>query len=213
MKPRFLAAFAVFTAFVFPALGWCERPLPFFDVQDMTPYWDSEKAPGDQPGVPATVKPFALVDQDGKAVNENNLKGKISLVNFFFGECGSTCPTMMSTLGKFHAHASDVWLYSISVTPEQDTPRVLKDYASARGLKLQNWSLVTGTYGEVYRIGKEVFQADRSVGGRTRTDSFTHSTSVYIVDRNLRVRGIYDTASPLQMKQLTQDVAQLEKER
>lgn len=196
------------TLFAIPIHGWCARPLPFYDVQDMTPYWDAEKAPGDKPGTPATVKPFALVDQDSKAVNEKSLQGKVSLVNFFYGQCGTTCPMMMSTLKRIQKD-SGVWLYSISVTPEQDTPRLLKDYARVRGLDLRNWSLVTGEYEQVNRLGKEDFQADRSVGGKTRTDSFTHSTSVYIVDQKLRIRGIYDTASPMQMKQLRQDIAQL----
>jgi protein SCO1/2 len=197
----------------FPLTARCERPLPFFSTDDFTPYWESESHHS-----PAAVQPFSVIDQNGKAVTDQTLKGRISLVNFFFGQCGTVCPTMMLSLKKFQSQlkksgeASFVRFYSFSTMPEQDSPGMLRDYARVRNLDLTNWSLLTGDVAEIYRVGKTVFKADGSVGPQRRDSSFIHTTYLYVVDSQLRIRGIYDIQNPQQMTLLASDLKNLEHE-
>jgi len=40
------------------------------------------------------VQPFSFTNQDGKIINERNVRGKIYLANYFFTTCRTVCPRM-----------------------------------------------------------------------------------------------------------------------
>jgi protein SCO1/2 len=105
--------------------------------------------------------------------------------------------------------SSKVRFYSFSVTPEQDTPQVLKDYGKERGFDLSNWMLLTGERDAIFRVGREIFKADRSVGAQKTPDSFIHSDNLYLLDQKLRIRGIYSSGSSKQVEYLAQDIRRL----
>jgi len=197
--------------FLLSCLANADRPLPFYDAKDMTPFWSSEAEVHAQP---ATVGAFKAVDQEHGEISEAGLAQQISLVNFFFTECGSLCPTMMHTLQRFQAQESTepFTLYSFSVKPEHDQPSQLKAYAHAQHLDLKRWKLLTGTRDEIYRVGREMFKADGSVGPAKQASKFIHTRNVYLVDRQRRIRGIYDSGSDAAMQLLASDIKRLVKE-
>src|SRR5215216_979462 len=53
-----------------------------------------------KPRVPpiGTVQPFAFISQDGKIITEKDIRGKVTVVNFFFTTCRSVCPRMNNNL-------------------------------------------------------------------------------------------------------------------
>lgn len=94
---------------------------------------------------------FTLLDQEGRAVSASRFHGKQVVLNFIFTRCpiATMCPaaTMrMMDLQKAAAAASakNFELVSISLDPTYDTPGVLKEYASIRGIDTTNWSFLTG---------------------------------------------------------------------
>jgi protein SCO1/2 len=191
-----------------------DQDLPYFERGDLTPYW----APASQGAgghAPAGLEPFSAIDQAGKAATERDFSGGVSVVNFFFAQCGNTCPRMMSTIARFQGQlkkdglSSKVAIYSFSTMPEHDTPAVLRKYAEARGLDLANWRLLTGKRKEIYRVGKAMLKADRAVGSQKSPTTFIHSEYLYLLDQNRRVRGIYDSSSPAQMADLRKDIRRL----
>jgi protein SCO1/2 len=185
--------------------------LPYFDARELTPFW-----PGEAKYDPATVSPFAAVDQNGEVVNEKSLERRVSVVNFFFASCPNVCPTMMSAIQKFQKSLGsarrDVAILSFSVKPETDPPARLKAYASSYRIDGREWRLLTGKREEIYRIGKEVFKADGSVGEQKSESSFIHTTYAYLVDGQRRIRGIYDTSDRAAMGLLKRDVLALQRE-
>jgi protein SCO1/2 len=191
-----------------------DQPLPYFDSRELTPYWKSDA--GAAAFSPTTVGAFKVIDQNAASVNEKFLEKKISLVNFFFAECPSLCPLMMRSIqraqGRLGALANDVQIYSFSVKPADDSPAVLRAYAKTRGIDLTHWTLLTGNREEIYRIGKGVFKADGSVGAQKSETSFIHNRNVYLVDRQRRIRGIYDTENTQAMDLIALDVARLKRE-
>ncbi len=206
-----LVILLTFLSFSIPKTGWSDRPLPYFDLQTLTPYWEFESKKDNQTYVPATVNSLNVVDQNGTRVTEQSLNGKISLVNFFFCKCGSICPVMMLTIQKLQKQlkqSKSVWIYSFSVMPENDTPKVLGKYAKMRKIDLSQWSLLTGDRTEIYRVGREIFKADGAFG-KTDASSFIHTTNIYVLDDQRRIRGIYDTKNREQMELLTKDVLKL----
>jgi protein SCO1 len=84
----------------------------------------------------------AVVSQEGKTYHfyGDLIKGKTVLINFFYAECNGICPRMTSNLKKVQAALGDqvgrdTFIYSISLKPEQDSPKSLKAYAAMHGIK------------------------------------------------------------------------------
>lgn len=97
------------------------------------------------------IPEFALYDQSGNIVQSARFTGKQVMLNFIFTRCpvADMCPAatmkMMQTQ-KLAAEAGikNLELVSITLDPAYDTPGVLKDYASARGIDTSNFSFLTG---------------------------------------------------------------------
>ena len=76
------------------------------------------------------------------------IKGKVVAINFMFTTCPLFCPRATANLLKVQNQLGtrlgrDVFMLSISVDPERDTPQVLSQYAAAHHIK-PGWSLLTG---------------------------------------------------------------------
>jgi len=84
-------------------------------------------------------------------------------LNFIFTTCTTICPVMSATFVQMQrelgARAADVRLVSISIDPEYDRPRVLRDYAERFGAG-PNWTFLTGD-------GDDVANVLRSFGAYT----------------------------------------------
>lgn len=182
--------------------------LPYFDKKDLTPYWDQEnKVKQQQTHSPATVSKFSLQNEKGKIITSQNFQGHISVVNFFFTQCGSVCPLLMQNLKKIRAHIpAEVHFYSISVTPDEDTPEQLLSYANIYSLTLNSWDLLTGKKSDVFNLARGVFKADKSLLDEQEKGNFEHSDNVYLVDENLHIRGIYAGLNQAALKLLEGDI-------
>ena len=79
--------------------------------------------------------PFHLVDQNGKAVSDADLKGKWQLVFFGYTHCPDACPTALNeialALDQLGEKRSDIAVVFITVDPERDTPEVMKSYVQS----------------------------------------------------------------------------------
>ena len=87
---------------------------------------------GPQTQTAAVGGPFQLVDQTGRTVSEDVLKGKWSAVFFGFTHCPDICPTTMFELGHVEKllgpRAKDFQTVFISVDPARDTVEQLRAY-------------------------------------------------------------------------------------
>src|SRR5215213_9777564 len=111
-----------------------------------------------------------LLNQNGEKVRfyTDVLKGKTVIVNAFFTTCTSVCPPMNRSMEKIQEAlgdrvGKDVFLVSITVDPETDTPARLKEYAqkfhAGRG-----WIFLTGKKENLdwalYKLGQYVENKD-----------------------------------------------------
>ena len=111
-----------------------------------------------------------LTNQDGKKVHfySDILKGKTVVVNAFFTTCTSVCPPMNRNMEKIQEALGDrvgrdVFLVSITVDPEVDTPARLKDYAKKFHAG-PGWIFLTGKKENLdwalYKLGQYVENKD-----------------------------------------------------
>lgn len=91
-----------------------------------------------------------LRNQDGKEVRfyDDLIKDKIVTINFFYAKCEGICPTVTANLASAQRILGDkvgreIFMTSISLKPEHDTPAVLKEYAGMFKAK-PGWSFLTG---------------------------------------------------------------------
>jgi len=111
-----------------------------------------------------------LLDQDGRKVRfySDLLEGKTVIINAFFTTCTSVCPPMNRNLEKVQQAlgdrlGKDVFILSLSVDPETDTPPRLKEYAQ-RFHARAGWLFLTGKKENVewalYKVGQYVEAKD-----------------------------------------------------
>jgi protein SCO1/2 len=101
--------------------------------------------------------------QDGRTLRfyDDVMKGKILLVNFFFTECDAICPLMTENLVRVQdllapRIGKDIFMVSISLQPEHDTPEVLAAYARSYRVG-PGWLFLTGKKDDIellrHRLG------------------------------------------------------------
>jgi len=98
-----------------------------------------------------TMPDFTLYDQDGRVVSSARFRGKQIMLNFIFTRCPNAdmCPASTAKMAQTQrlareAGITDLELVSISLDPTYDTPGVLQEYASVRGIDTGNFSFLTG---------------------------------------------------------------------
>ncbi len=146
--------------------------------------------------------PFHLIDQDGQAFSDGDLKGKTFLVFFGFTHCPDVCPTtlfeMSEIMRNLGPEADRTAALFISVDPERDTQDAMKDYMSSfdphvRGLTGNAEALAT--VAKAYRVYYKKVPLD---GGDYTMD---HTAIVYLMDKEGRF------VSPFNMKRSAEAAA------
>lgn len=84
---------------------------------------------------PRHVPALSLVDQDGQPVRVDRLQGQWSLVFFGYTFCPDICPTTLAQLRQIQGMLPEetrarLRVVMVSVDPNRDTPRQLKQYLS-----------------------------------------------------------------------------------
>lgn len=137
---------------------------------------------------------FEFVDQNGDTISNEDYRGKVYVVEFFFSTCPSICPIMRDNLvevQKEFAGNDDFGIASFSIDPTHDTPEVLKEYAETYGITHPNWHLMTGDREKIYDLANKKFNiysgVDKSLPG-----GFSHSGLFALVDKDGYLRSRKD---------------------
>lgn len=103
-----------------------------------------------------------LVDQNGKPHRfyEDLVRGRKVLINFAFTSCKGVCPGMTANLARVQKLlgarvGKEISILTISVDPVNDTPAVLKQFAT-KFQAAAGWSFLTGTPENVAAVLKRL---------------------------------------------------------
>ena len=163
------------------------------------------------------IADFAFTNQNGKVITQKDYENTIYVADFFFTTCPTICPKMtdnMVWLQNQLKNNPEVKLLSFSVTPDIDTPEVLKKYAIEKGVDDARWNLVTGDKKDIYYLARKSYLAVKT-GKPEELYDMVHTENFILVDKNKRIRGFYDgtnldqpTEDPKtkNMKQLLEDI-------
>jgi protein SCO1/2 len=117
----------------------------------------------------------------------------------------------MRTVNKAFAQDTTVVLLSYSVTPWTDNVATLKEYAQHEGVN-GNWHLLTGKTSVIYALARQSYFAEESLGYSKDSSEFLHTEHFLLVDKQKRIRGIYNGTLRLEMQGLIADIQELKKE-
>lgn len=162
-----------------------------------------------------TIDNFSFVNQYGDTVNNESMKGQIYVADFFFTTCRTICPVMkkeMLRVYEQYGKADDFAILSHTLDPEYDTVELLHDYARRLGVeKGANWYFLTGDREKIYELGQDSYYVT-AMEDEEAIDGIIHSGAFILVDRQQRIRGIYDGTKTNQVDVLINDIARLMKE-
>jgi protein SCO1/2 len=131
---------------------------------------------------------FALVDQDGRPVTLDSLRGQVVMLDFVYTHCPGPCPILTGTHVAVQRAlppelAPKVRFVSISLDPGRDTPEALRRYAEAHGADLARWSFLTGEPGTV----EDVLQRYGVGATPAENGEIEHLVVTYLIDAEGRV--------------------------
>jgi len=97
-----------------------------------------------------------LVTHHNKKVKlyDDLLKDKIVVLNLMYADCQGVCPTITENLKRVQKILKEeinheVFIYSMTLKPEEDDPAKLREYVKMHGIKDKNWTFLTGKPDEV----------------------------------------------------------------
>ncbi|MCW8944957.1 MAG: SCO family protein [Sedimenticola sp.] len=141
--------------------------------------------------LPLTAKiggKFMLIDHNGKLVTEKDMLGKFQLIYFGYTFCPDICPTslqvMSLSLDMLGEQASLFKPYFITVDPERDNAKVMKNYVQYFNKDLVG---LTGTTAMVERVAKQFkVRYEKVIEEDTDPDMYImdHSASVFLMAPN-----------------------------
>jgi protein SCO1/2 len=116
-----------------------------------TAIWNaSESKAQNRPWGEAYIPNLTVTTQNAKPVRfyDDLVKGKIVIISFIYTSCTDICPLTTARIAQLEDKLGDlvgrdVFILSMTVDPERDTPERLKEYAEAFGAG-PGWSFVTG---------------------------------------------------------------------
>ena len=163
------------------------------------------------------VQDFSFTGQDGNTINEHDVDGKVYVADYFFTTCKGICPKMnanLATIFEKFRNDSDFAIVSHTSLPETDTVPLLKAYEEKMiGKNPQfaaKWYFVTGTKDSLYKMARQSYLLDNDKNNSINIkDHFIHTQFFALVDKQRRVRGIYDGLKDDELQRLQEDIEKL----
>ncbi|UOX35413.1 SCO family protein [Flavobacterium sediminilitoris] len=136
------------------------------------------------------IPSFELTDQNDKKITDKDYLGKVYVVEFFFSTCPTICPRMNQNMlllqNEFYGNP-EFGIASITINPDYDTPKVLKDHADHLGVKHYNWHFLTGEKDYIFNLANKGFNIytgeNKNVAG-----GFEHSGLFALIDKEGNIR-------------------------
>ncbi|MCW8155773.1 SCO family protein [Stutzerimonas stutzeri] len=156
-----------------------------------------------------TVPALSLTDQDGEAVQLDELKGQWTLLFFGYTFCPDICPTTLAELRQLNGMLPDavrgeLRTILVSVDPNRDTPAQLKEYL---GYFNAGFEGLTGPLDDIQSLANGV--GIPFIPGDTSKENYTvdHSGNLVLIGPDGRQRGFI--RAPLRVQKLAEQLPEL----
>ncbi len=165
-----------------------------------------------------SIPPFHFTDQLGRSIDQEQLLGNVTLINFMFTNCVTICPLMTGTTLELNNRLADTnaRFISISVDPEHDTVEKLADYANKFSADPERWRFATGDRDQVLTILRDGLMFDLSfdpsassaiqLADGSSMPNIIHPSRYFLVGPKGTILGMYNYEDDQQLDALVQRV-------
>ena len=163
------------------------------------------------------VQPFMFTNQEGRPITDKDIQGKVFVAEYFFTTCKGICPKMNRNMQEVYDKFKDnpdFRILSHTVDPGTDSVARLKYYADSLKVSPTNWWFLTGSKDSLYMMARRSYLLEsRDNDTIPIEDQFIHTQFFSLVDREGRVRKIYDGLKKEELNAMEKDIQSLLKER
>ncbi|MBP7809513.1 MAG: SCO family protein [Bacteroidia bacterium] len=162
-----------------------------------------------------TVGDFKFINQNRDTVTQKTIENKIYVADFFFATCQSICPQMSNSLIRVQENFKadkDFLILSHSVNPAHDTSEVLFAYAGKYQAVKDKWHFLTGDKKAIYALAKDSYLVN-ALEDDGSPEGFLHSELFLLIDKQKRIRGMYDGTDSIAVNKLIEDIKLLKTEK
>ena len=148
----------------------------------------------------STIEPFTLTNQSSNLITLDDMRGKVWVADIIFTRCSGPCPQMTRRMELLQAalpKKSGTKLITLTTDPEYDSPEVLKKYGERFNADFSRWQFLTGTKKQLgalaidgLKLSAEEIKPEQR---KDDSDLFVHSTYFVVVDKQGRMRGVFET--------------------
>ena len=134
---------------------------------------------------------FSLKDMNNNVITEKSFEGPLTAIFFGFTHCPDVCPMTLNkmdiVLDKLKKEKKLIKLFFISVDPERDTPKVIKNYLSSFE---NNFIGITGEKEKIFLLYKSWGIMSQKVFTENGEYNIDHSSPVILLKNGKYVARI-----------------------
>jgi protein SCO1/2 len=160
------------------------------------------------------VKPFHFTTQDGLMFTDQDMLGKVCVVEYFFTTCKGICPKMNTNMKGIYEQFKEepgFMIVSHTCNPGTDSVARLKIYADSLQVDTKKWVFLTGRKDSLYQLARSAYLLDDPKNNVEKIeDQFIHTQFFALVDKDGKVRGqVYDGLKQEELTMLKKDIKTL----
>jgi protein SCO1/2 len=146
------------------------------------------------------VADFTLTNQDGQVTTLADLTNHVWVADIIFTRCAGPCPVMSAQMKSLQAAlppASRARLVTLTTDPDYDAPPVMKKYGERFGANFNRWIFLTGAKAQIAALAAGSLKLSavpvKPEEQKNPADLFIHTTIFVVVDKEARLRGVFET--------------------
>ncbi|MBB2866715.1 UNVERIFIED_ORG: protein SCO1/2 [Rhizobium esperanzae] len=134
---------------------------------------------------------FALIDDEGRAVDQSIFKGHPALVYFGYTHCPEVCPTTLyevaDWINALGGQAQNLKAYFFSVDPERESQEVMHDYVNAFSSRITG---ITGDPQEMKKVVDGWLVHVAKLPSENGDYHMSHTVSLLLIGADGRLKGL-----------------------
>ena len=128
---------------------------------------------------------FDLKDVNNEPITEKSFQGPLTAIFFGFTNCPDICPLTLSNLDQVLEKLNDdeskkFAVYFISIDPEKDSPKIIKDYLDSFKNKIYG---ITGDPQKIFSLSKSWGVLSEKIFTKDGGYLINHSSSVLLLKK------------------------------
>ena len=129
-----------------------------------------------------TGSSFSLTDINNNQITEKSFQGPITALFFGFTHCPDICPMTLNKLSiileRLKQENKSLKVFFISIDPERDTPKVMKDYLNSFEGKFTG---ITGKPEKIFKLSQSWGIASQKIFSENEEYTINHSSPIILL--------------------------------